>query len=73
MRICGVDFTSAPRRAKPITVASGVLKGNTLALEGVERIESFPDNVFAGVFAFRPAELYQVESAAEKVPVKVSF
>jgi LemA protein len=37
------------------------------------RIESFPDNVFAGMFAFRHAELYQVESAAEKAPVKVSF
>ena len=43
MKIYGVDFTCAPRRAKPITVAAGVLKGNTLALEGVERIESFPD------------------------------
>jgi LemA protein len=37
------------------------------------RIESFPDNVFAGMFAFRAAELYQVESAEEKTPVKVSF
>jgi LemA protein len=37
------------------------------------RLESFPDNVFAGMFAFRPAELYQVESAEEKAPVKVSF
>jgi len=43
LRIYGVDFTSAPRRAKPITVASGVLKGNALLLQGVERIESFQD------------------------------
>jgi len=43
LRIYGVDFTSAPRRAKPITVASGVLKGGALALQGVARIENFPD------------------------------
>jgi len=41
LRIYGVDFTCAPRRAKPITVAGGVLKGNTLCIEQVERLESF--------------------------------
>jgi hypothetical protein len=41
LRIYGVDFTCAPRRAKPITVAGGVLKGNTLLIEQVERLESF--------------------------------
>ena len=46
---------------------------NDAVMEYNTRIESLPDNVFAGAFAFRPAELYQVESAEEKAPVKVSF
>jgi hypothetical protein len=37
-----VDFTCAPRRAKSITVASAVLRGSTLRLEKIERLESFP-------------------------------
>ena len=41
MRIYGVDFTCAPRRAKPITVASGILKKNVLHLEEIERLEDF--------------------------------
>jgi hypothetical protein len=41
VRIYGVDFTCAPRRAKPITVASGVLQGNVLRVECVEPIETF--------------------------------
>ena len=41
MRIYGVDFTCAPRRAKPITVAVSLLKGGDLDIEGVERVESF--------------------------------
>ena len=41
MRIYGVDFTCAPRRAKPITVASGILKKNVLHLEQIERLEDF--------------------------------
>ena len=41
MRIYGVDFTCAPRRAKPITVASGILKSNVLEVLEVERLESF--------------------------------
>ncbi len=41
MRIYGVDFTCAPRRAKPITVASGVLQGDRLRVENLERLESF--------------------------------
>jgi hypothetical protein len=42
LRIYGVDFTCAPRKAKPITVASGALRKNILALDAVERLESFP-------------------------------
>ena len=41
MRIYGVDFTCAPRKAKPITVASGVLKRDLLDIESLEEIESF--------------------------------
>lgn len=43
MRIFGVDFTCAPRRAKPITVASGLLKKNALHLERMEHLQSFAD------------------------------
>lgn len=43
MRIYGVDFTCAPRRAKPITVAGGVLKKKTLHLERLERLASFDE------------------------------
>jgi len=35
MKIVGVDFTSAPRRAKPITVAHGRLEGHLLQLDGI--------------------------------------
>lgn len=40
MHIVGVDFTSAPRRAKPITVAHACLSGNLLR---VDRIDSYSD------------------------------
>ncbi|WP_460839717.1 DUF429 domain-containing protein [Noviherbaspirillum agri] len=36
MHIVGVDFTSVPRRAKPITVAHGELVGTTLKLERID-------------------------------------
>lgn len=39
MQIIGVDFTSAPRRAKPITVAHGHRAANALH---IERVESHP-------------------------------
>ena len=41
MKIYGVDFTCAPRRAKPITVAAGFLEGKALVVDEVERLESF--------------------------------
>lgn len=41
MRIYGVDFTCAPRPAKSITVAAGLLRGDLLTVEDVERIETF--------------------------------
>jgi hypothetical protein len=43
LRIFGVDFTCAPRRAKPITVAVGSLRRKSLALDAVESLQSFAD------------------------------
>jgi len=40
MNIIGVDFTSAPRRAKPVTVAHGRLDGKLLE---VTRVAAYPD------------------------------
>jgi LemA protein len=38
------------------------------------RIESFPDNILAGMFQFKAAELLQAtESAEERKAPKVSF
>jgi hypothetical protein len=36
MQIVGVDFTSAPRRAKPITIAVGEAEGNLLRIERID-------------------------------------
>jgi hypothetical protein len=41
MRIYGLDFTSAPKRAKPITCAACDLEGQTLRLHTLEQIETF--------------------------------
>jgi hypothetical protein len=41
LRIYGVDFTSAPRRAKAITVAAGFLDGEKLEIRDIEQLESF--------------------------------
>jgi hypothetical protein len=41
VRIYGVDFTCAPRRAKPITLASGVLNKAVLRVTEVENLETF--------------------------------
>ena len=43
MQIFGVDFTSAPCRRKPITVASAVLMKDQLRVEAIERHETFAD------------------------------
>ena len=43
MRIYGVDFTCAPRRAKPITIAVALLRKKSLFLEDVERAASFTE------------------------------
>jgi hypothetical protein len=41
-RILGVDFTSAPRAAKPITVARAEFDGVALAVRAVDRLRDFP-------------------------------
>lgn len=41
MRIYGVDFTCAPRKAKPITAAACALTKNLLRLERIERLGTF--------------------------------
>jgi hypothetical protein len=41
LRIYGVDFTCAPRRAKPITIACGVLQKNTLHVTEIRAMEDF--------------------------------
>jgi hypothetical protein len=43
VKILGVDFTSAPRRAKPITVAHGFLDQDLLRIEKMEELQNFPD------------------------------
>jgi Protein of unknown function (DUF429) len=43
VRIYGVDFTCAPRRAKAITVASGFLEKNLLSIVQVEHLQNFQD------------------------------
>jgi len=40
--IHGIDFTSRPRPAKPITVATGCLDGDVFALEAIEPLPDFP-------------------------------
>jgi len=40
-RLLGIDFTSAPTRRKPITVARGTLTGRRLALQRVDALDSF--------------------------------
>lgn len=47
--IFGIDFTSAPRRSKAITIARGSLTGDALRIDAVERIESF--DAFEGFLA----------------------
>lgn len=41
MKIYGVDFTCAPRKAKPITAAVARLEGDVLSLDTIERLQTF--------------------------------
>jgi hypothetical protein len=40
-RLLGVDFTSAPSRRKPITVARGTLTGARVTLQGIDELTDF--------------------------------
>ena len=41
MRVIGIDFTSAPRRAKPIAVAHGELRAGALRISAIEALYDF--------------------------------
>ncbi len=41
LQLLGIDFTSAPTRRKPITVARGTLAGSRLALQRVDALQDF--------------------------------
>jgi hypothetical protein len=41
MQLLGIDFTSAPTRRKPITVARGALAGARLSVQRIERLHDF--------------------------------
>ena len=41
MTVYGVDFTSAPRRAKPIVVAAGGVRASVLEIRALERLPGF--------------------------------
>ena len=43
MKVLGVDFTSAPRRAKPIVVAEGLVLRSEVQITGIEKLESFEE------------------------------
>jgi hypothetical protein len=43
LRIYGVDFTCAPRAAKPITAACAVLQKTVLRIERIERLATFAE------------------------------
>jgi hypothetical protein len=42
-RLFGVDFTSAPTRRKPITLAQGRIDGELLRFEGLREFPAFPE------------------------------
>ena len=43
MKIFGIDFTSAPRGTKPITVAEGEFKKGTLTLQQIHTLSDFDE------------------------------
>src|ERR1044071_2248816 len=43
MRIYGVDFTCAPRRAKPIPAAGAARRTNDLGVEQIEKLQPFAE------------------------------
>ena len=49
MKVYGVDFTCAPRRAKAITVAAGMLQKSAVEIRQIEQLPTFAD--FEGFLA----------------------
>ena len=43
MKIFGIDFTSAPGRKKPLTVAEGELKQGNLVIQKIHALASFDE------------------------------
>jgi hypothetical protein len=43
MKVLGVDFTSAPRRAKPIVVARGLVLRSELEITSIKKLETFEE------------------------------
>lgn len=41
MRLLGIDFTSQPRRGKPLTVARARLEGDVVVVEGIDELVDF--------------------------------
>lgn len=46
---------------------------NTNAMDLNTKIEQFPSNVVAGMFGFKKEQFFEITTALEKEPVKVSF
>jgi len=46
---------------------------NDMVMQFNTRIQTFPGNVFAGMFNFKPKDYFLVEEAAAREPVKVQF
>jgi hypothetical protein len=46
VKVFGIDFTCAPRKAKAITVACGKLKRNVLAIQSVHLGHGSADSTF---------------------------
>jgi LemA protein len=46
---------------------------NDSAMRYKNRVETFPSNIFAGMFGFTPEPFFQIEAAAEREAPKVKF
>lgn len=46
---------------------------NDVVLQHNNKLQVFPTNIIAGMFQFKPAEFFQVETAAERQNVKVEL
>jgi hypothetical protein len=43
VKVYGVDFTSAPRRAKPVVVAEGLILNSGIQIQKIEKLETFDE------------------------------